>query len=99
MVEQDSGASGGIDPLVWALIGTGVVLVIAAVVVAVVLSKRRSTPRGSVPYGAPAPYGAPPMPQASPQPGPIAPGWYPDPQRQARLRWFDGRQWTPSTQN
>jgi Protein of unknown function (DUF2510) len=90
-VEQES--SSGVDPLLWALIGTGVVLVIAAVVVAVVLSKRRSIPRGTVTYG------APPMPQASPPPGPMAPGWYPDPQRQARLRWFDGRQWTPSTQN
>jgi hypothetical protein len=30
---------------------------------------------------------------------PGAPGWYPDPHGQARLRWFDGRQWTPGTQD
>lgn len=98
-VEQES--SGGIDPLVWALIAAGVVLVIAAVVVAVVLSRRRSAPRGTVsygmPYGAPIPPGNPPPQPAGP--GAMAPGWYPDPQRQARLRWFDGNRWTAGTQN
>jgi hypothetical protein len=26
-----------------------------------------------------------------------APGWYDDPKREARLRWWDGRAWTDST--
>jgi uncharacterized RDD family membrane protein YckC len=31
--------------------------------------------------------------------GGFAPGWYDDPQRQARLRWWDGSQWTAHTSN
>jgi hypothetical protein len=28
----------------------------------------------------------------------MAPGWYVDPHGQARLRWYDGAQWTAQTQ-
>jgi uncharacterized RDD family membrane protein YckC len=31
--------------------------------------------------------------------GTTAPGWYDDPQREARLRWWDGNAWTSHTQN
>jgi hypothetical protein len=52
--------------------------------------------------GAPAAYGAPPSgpPVAAPPP---AAGdqqkadWYPDPQGQARLRYWDGQRWTDHT--
>jgi hypothetical protein len=37
-------------------------------------------------------------PQQAPQSGP-APGWYEDPNRQARLRYFDGVNWTDQTSN
>jgi uncharacterized RDD family membrane protein YckC len=42
-------------------------------------------------------------PQAQPQPQPVqpsgspAPGWYDDPQREARLRYWDGSSWTSHT--
>lgn len=56
-----------------------------------------------VPYGAPAPYGAPP-PSGAPAPSAPPPGgggqkadWYPDPQGQARLRYWDGQRWTDHT--
>jgi hypothetical protein len=40
---------------------------------------------------------APPQPpQAAAQPTQAA-GWYPDPHRQARLRWWDGQAWTEQT--
>ncbi|MEA2457250.1 MAG: hypothetical protein QOC95_222, partial [Thermoleophilaceae bacterium] len=55
-------------------------------------------PGGAAPgqYGAP-PTGAPV--QASPpqQGGPQQADWYPDPQGQARLRYWDGRAWTDHT--
>lgn len=41
-------------------------------------------PRGALDPGASAPAGA-------------APGWYPDPRRLARLRWWDGAEWTEKT--
>jgi hypothetical protein len=35
---------------------------------------------------------------AYPQPAPAyAPGWHPDPHGHARLRWWDGSQWTEHT--
>ncbi|MEA2479869.1 MAG: hypothetical protein QOJ07_1791 [Thermoleophilaceae bacterium] len=42
-----------------------------------------------------APHG---VPQPVQQSGP-APGWYPDPNQQARLRYFDGANWTDQTSN
>lgn len=42
-----------------------------------------------------------PSPSAPPPPQPVAstpaPGWYDDPQGQARLRWWDGTRWTDQT--
>jgi hypothetical protein len=53
---------------------------------------------GPVPYGAPPPSGAPVGASAPP---PAAPqqkaDWYPDPQGQARLRYWDGQRWTDHT--
>jgi uncharacterized RDD family membrane protein YckC len=45
-------------------------------------------------------YGPPPQPQQQPQPAAAASqaaDWYPDPQRQARLRYWDGQRWTEHT--
>ena len=42
---------------------------------------------------------APQQAQPQPQPAATAGGWYPDPWRAARLRWFDGRTWTGHTSN
>ncbi len=44
-------------------------------------------------YAGPSPSAPPPPPAQS---GP-APGWYDDPQGQARLRWWDGQRWTDQT--
>jgi hypothetical protein len=51
-----------------------------------------TTPIGG---GAPAPTGAPQAPAG----GGVAPGWYDDPHGQARLRYFDGQNWTEQTSN
>jgi Protein of unknown function (DUF2510) len=51
-----------------------------------------TTPIGG---GAPAPTGPPQAPAG----GGIAPGWYDDPHGQARLRYFDGQNWTEQTSN
>ena len=51
------------------------------------------------PYSAPAAT-APPIPVSPPAVAPVAtptsapPGWFPDPKGEARLRWWDGQQWT-----
>jgi uncharacterized RDD family membrane protein YckC len=57
-------------------------------------------------YGAPA-FGGQPPPQQAPAQQPVAAGagggqpagWYEDPQRQARLRYWDGSSWTSHTSN
>jgi hypothetical protein len=51
-----------------------------------------TTPIGG---GAPAPSGQPQAPAG----GGIAPGWYDDPHGQARLRYYDGQNWTEQTSN
>jgi hypothetical protein len=53
-----------------------------------------SPPPGPPPAGSPP--AAPPAAAAAPQPSPPA-DWYPDPHGQARLRWWDGSQWTDQT--
>lgn len=78
------------------LIAVGVVLVLAAIGLAVWLARRNPAPARPQAFGGP--YGQP-MPQPPMPPPAMATGWYPDPRRQARLRWFDGTEWTPSTQN
>jgi hypothetical protein len=45
--------------------------------------------------GAAAPTGEPQVPVG----GGAQPGWYADPQGQAKLRYFDGREWTQQTSN
>jgi uncharacterized RDD family membrane protein YckC len=58
---------------------------------------------GYAPQPGPPQAGYPPQPQPGypPQPPPPAsgpsPGWYDDPQGQARLRWWDGQRWTDQT--
>jgi uncharacterized RDD family membrane protein YckC len=53
---------------------------------------------GAVPYGAPPPTGAP-VASSAPAPGggEQKADWYPDPQGQARLRYWDGQRWTEHT--
>jgi hypothetical protein len=80
-VESPAVESSSSSPLLYVLIGLGVVLVLATVAVAIWMSKRSSAQ--------PQPFGGQPMPA----------GWYPDPHGQARLRWYDGTQWTPNTKN
>ncbi len=77
------------DVLLYVLIGAGVVLVVAIVLVALWLSKRSSAPAQPPAVGGP----------AGPPTQPMSPGWYPDPHGQARLRWYDGRQWTANAQD
>lgn len=53
------------------------------------------------PVQPPRPVAPPPQPPARTAPPPAPPahkGWYPDPWRQARLRWWDGRRWTEHLQ-
>jgi uncharacterized RDD family membrane protein YckC len=53
---------------------------------------------GPVPYGAPPPSGVP-VAAGAPAPGggEQKADWYPDPQGQARLRYWDGQRWTEHT--
>jgi Protein of unknown function (DUF2510) len=58
-------------------------------------------PPPAPPPSAQRPVSAPPQRPISVPPPPPAPaymGWYPDPWRQARVRWWDGRRWTEHTQ-
>ena len=58
-----------------------------------------ASPPVADPYSAPA-VAVPPVPVSPPVAPPIAtpaaapPGWFPDPKGEARLRWWDGQQWT-----
>ena len=59
---------------------------------------------GGPALGSPQPqYGQQPQyaqqPQQQAATGSTAPGWYDDPQREARLRWWDGSTWTSHTSN
>ena len=56
---------------------------------------RAKAPLASI-TGPPAPQG---QPQAPANAAGVTPGWYDDPHRQARLRYFDGRDWTEQTSN
>jgi hypothetical protein len=62
----------------------GRIAVIAAIVALVVFLVRRSSQRRAA-------AGSPQAPATPP------PGWHPDPQGQARLRWWDGTRWTEHT--
>jgi hypothetical protein len=64
-----------------------------------------SAPAGGIAPTAADPYGVPgavvpPVPVSQPAAPPVAipasapPGWFPDPKGEARLRWWDGQQWT-----
>lgn len=57
-----------------------------------------SAPATPGPSPAAAPTPQPPPSQPPPQQNPPA-DWYPDPHGQARLRWWDGNQWTDQTAN
>ena len=52
---------------------------------------------GAGPGGTPTPAAGAPTPPPQQQPQSPPPDWYPDPHGQARLRWWDGRQWTDQT--
>jgi hypothetical protein len=54
-------------------------------------------PPTGAPVGAPPPPAQPQQPQQSQQPAGQAANWYPDPQGQARLRYWDGERWTEHT--
>ena len=57
-----------------------------------------STPPASTPPTVTPPAaGTPTPPPPEPQPQSPPPDWYPDPHGQARLRWWDGSQWTDQT--
>ena len=76
------------NTLLYVLIAVGVVVVLALIGLGIWLSKRSSRPGPAAAgwQGAPS------------TPSPMAPGWYADPHGQARLRWYDGAQWTAQTQ-
>lgn len=78
---------GGRDLVVWSLILlVAAAVIVAAIcgVIALVVYLSKSKPAN--------PYGVPPA-QIS-----AAPGWYPDPNNPAWMRYFDGQVWTSSTQ-
>jgi hypothetical protein len=76
------------------LIGLGVLLAIVGVVlfiVGLIRGAQSASPQPTAP--AVAPIVATPAVSAPT----VQPGWYDDPQRVARLRWWDGQQWTDYT--
>jgi Protein of unknown function (DUF2510) len=82
-----------------ALIGVGGLLVAVGLVLLIVgFVRGRKTvvaPVGATPVLSPADPGAPVAAAPAPVPAPATPpGWYPDPHGLARLRWWDGQQWT-----
>jgi hypothetical protein len=58
---------------------------------------RAADPSFTTPIGGGA--AAPSGPPQAPAGGGIAPGWYDDPHGQARLRYYDGQNWTEQTSN
>jgi hypothetical protein len=62
----------------------------AATLVPVATTAAPATAALSIPTGQPE---SKPAPEAS---GPVA-GWYPDPKGEARLRYWDGKDWTENT--
>jgi hypothetical protein len=92
-----------------ALVGIGALVAFIGVVLLIVgLVRGRRPAAGAVAVGgasaplvdqwnAPA-LAAAPAPVAAPAVTPTvaAPGWFPDPKGEARLRWWDGQQWTDS---
>jgi hypothetical protein len=91
---------GYLTPIV-ALIGAGAAVFAAESVPtgagdAPIGAGRGATPAITAPLAAPAPTGAPQAPAGA---GGAQPGWYADPHGQARLRYFDGREWTQQTSN
>ncbi|HAM24612.1 MAG TPA: hypothetical protein DCM51_03535 [Actinobacteria bacterium] len=62
--------------------------------------KQQAPPVHPGPAAASAPTPTAPNPVAASTataPATPAPGWYPDPAKQATYRWWDGAQWTAST--
>jgi len=57
------------------------------------------TPSPVTPSSVPPAAASPPPPPPPQQPASPPADWYPDPHGQARLRWWDGSQWTDQTAN
>ncbi len=84
------------------LIGVGVLLVVIGLVLLIVGLVRGSRPKSvqakTPPQAAPVQRPTPAVVAPAPEPvPPTPPGWYPDPHGVARLRWWDGQQWTEHT--
>jgi hypothetical protein len=105
-LETQAGVStkiGGYLVPLFALIGAGAAVYASELVPSDAKAPIAGAGRGTDPTftgplggGAPAPTGQPQAPTGG---GGIAPGWYDDPHRQARLRYFDGENWTEQTRN